>query len=407
MSGAAPLRSRQIIIAGGGIAGLTAALAFAARGFPVRLFERAPALHEFGAGLQLSPNATRLLARLGVLDALRPVAVRPEAVVLRRADSLREIARVPLGSDAEARWKAPYLVLHRADLHGALLAQARRVQDIEITTGATVRDAAFHPMGVTASIDVDGAVREVGGRLLVGADGVWSSLRALAGSGDSHFVGRNAWRATIRTDGVAYAALQGFADRNLVTTFLHPQAHMVAYPIRAGSAINLVAFTRGKAMERNWSERRTPDALLSALHGADDRLLQVIRESGQWTAWPIHTVDPTRQWTLPQGLALIGDAAHAMTPFAAQGAASAIEDAYLLAQNVAAQPDAIAIALQRYEAARRARVISVARRGRLNEFAWHAAGPVALARDLFLKARGPQRLAADLDWLYGWAPDGG
>jgi salicylate hydroxylase len=404
MSNAAPQRSRQIIIAGGGIAGLTAALAFAAQGFPVRLFERSPAPQEAGAGLQLSPNATRILDRLGVLDRLRPVSIRPEAVVLRRASDLREMARVPLGDAALARWKSPYLVLHRADLHAALLAAVARQPDIEIQNGATVRDVAFHPMGVTASVDIDGGIHEVGGMLLVGADGVWSMLRRLAGSlAPGGFSGRIAWRATVRGDGIADDLIR----RDQVTAFLHRKAHLIAYPIRGGDAVNLAAFTHGASPGDSWSNGREHQPLLDGLAGSNDRLLNLIRDAAPWTVWPIHTVDPHAPWINARGAVLIGDAAHAMTPFAAQGAASAIEDAWVLAQNIAAQPAALAIALQRYEAARRSRVIAVARRGRLNEFAWHASGPVALARNLFLKMRGPQRLASDLDWLYGWAPDGG
>src|ERR1700754_1349548 len=133
-------RSRQVIVAGAGIAGLTAALAFAVRGFPVRVFEGAPRLEEAGAGIQLSPNATRILDRLGVLSGLRSAAVRPEAVILRDASSLAELARVPLGGAAERRWNAPYLTCYRADLHSALLAHVAREPGIQLVTGAHVRN---------------------------------------------------------------------------------------------------------------------------------------------------------------------------------------------------------------------------------------------------------------------------
>lgn len=399
-------RSRQIVIAGGGIAGLTAALAFAARGFPVRLFERADRLQEVGAGLQLSPNATRLLARLDVLAHLRPVAVAPEAVVLRRASSLAEIARVPLGEAAEARWGAPYLVVHRADLHGALAARVAREPDIAVTTGATVRDAAFHPMGLTASIDVGGKIREVGGLLLVGADGVWSALRPrLGGVDESRFTGRIAWRTTLRADDPAMLALGGAIGRSVVTTFLHPQAHLVAYPVRSGAAINLVAITHGTSPGEGWSAGLSSGPLLAALDGAAKPLLDLVRDAGKWTAWPLHTVDPHGAWIQAAGSALIGDAAHAMTPFAAQGAAAAIEDAYVLAATVSASPDDLAGALARYDRIRRPRILRAARRAAFNQFAWHAAGPVALVRDAVLRRRSGASLAADLDWLYGWDAD--
>jgi salicylate hydroxylase len=394
--------SRHVLIAGGGIAGLTAAIAFAERGFSVRLFERAAKLQEHGAGLQLSPNATGILDRLGVLARLKGAAMQPENVILRDARSLAAIARVPLGEAGTARWGAPYLVLHRADLHAALLSIASRDDNIEITTGATVRDAVTHGQGVTVSIDTGGRVKEASGRLFVVADGVWSANRALVGSApESAFTGRVAWRATLRTEAQALSSL---ISAGSVNAFLHPRAHLIAYPIRGGASVNLAAFAHGPDRDSTWAEKADVEALANAFAGADDALLRLLREAGPWTVWPIHTVAPTSPWINPAGIVAVGDAAHAMTPFAAQGAAMAIEDAYVLAANVAAQPAAISVALKRYELARRDRVLAVARRGRLNEFAWHAGFPVSTARNLFLRLRGPDRLAADMDWLYGWKP---
>jgi len=397
----AAARSRQVLIAGGGIAGLCAALAFSACGIAVRLFERAEQPHEIGAGLQLSPNATRILDHLGVLHRLRGAALQPEAVVLRGSSSMAEIARVPLGRQGEERWGAPYLVVHRADLHAALLSVAKQASDAEIVAGATVRDAAAHGSGVTVSVDLGGKVREFGGQMMVIADGVWSSNRRLVGSVQSAYSGRIAWRATLRAD----AATNQIA-RDCVTAFLHPNAHLIAYPIRGGQSINLAAFAKGAAPENKWSAERQPAALLDAFASANPAIIALLSQAGPWTVWPIHTVDVGSPWVNEAGFAVIGDAAHAMTPFAAQGAAMAIEDAFTLAACVAAQPGVIEVALRSYERARRARVQAVARRGRLNEFAWHASGPVGIARNQFLKLRGPDRLAADMDWLYGWAPPG-
>lgn len=394
--------SRHVLVAGGGIAGLTAAIAFAARGFSVRLFERAAKPQEHGAGLQLSPNATAILDRLGVLARLKGAAMQPESVLLRDARSLTDIARVPLGDAGTRRWGAPYLVLHRADLHAALMSIASRDDNIEIVTGASVRDAAPHGQGVTVSIDAGGRVKEASGRLFVVADGVWSANRALVGAATkSTFTGSIAWRATLRTD--AYA-LSSLIVADSVNAFLHPRAHLIAYPIRGGTAVNLAAFAHGPESDSAWAKAADVAALAGAFSGADDALLRLLREAGPWTVWPIHTVDPASPWIDPAGIVAIGDAAHAMTPFAAQGAAMAIEDAYVLAANVAAQPAALEVALKRYEQARRSRVLAVERRGRLNEFAWHASFPVSMARNMFLRLRGPERLAADMDWLYGWRP---
>ncbi|MER9643102.1 FAD-dependent monooxygenase [Mesorhizobium sp. M0239] len=401
-------RSRQIVIAGAGVAGLTAALAFAERGYPVRVFEQAQRLEAAGAGIQLSPNATRILRQLGVLDRLLPAAVRPEAVVLKEAATLRELACVPLGQAAETRWQAPYLVAHRADLQRALTARAAEIPDIHLTTGARISGVDTGPHGITATAEIGGKTVEAEGFLLVGADGVWSSVSALVDSAKgsasprNHFSGELAWRATVAAESAAGQSFAAIGARDCVTTFLHPGFHMVAYPVSKGAAFNLAAFTKGDRIAEGWSGNADAGILSSALRGTAAELARLVEQAGPWTAWPIHTVDPQQPWTTPNGIALIGDAAHAMTPFAAQGAAMAIEDAATLADIIADFPADPLAALAGWEQSRRPRVAQVARRGAVNRLAWHASGPVAIARNLFLKMRSSEKLAADLDWLYGW-----
>ncbi|MER8466324.1 FAD-dependent monooxygenase [Mesorhizobium sp. M1396] len=404
------IRSRQVLIAGAGVAGLTAAVAFAKRGYSVRVFEQAQRLEAVGAGLQLSPNATRILGQLGVLDRLLPAAVRPEAVVLKDAATLRELARVPLGQVAEARWQAPYLVAHRADLQSALMARANEIAEIAIVTGAHIDSVATGTHGITATAEINGKTITAEGFLLVGADGVWSSVRGLVDSAKgpasprSRFSGELAWRTTIAAQSAAGQAFAAIGAPDCVTTFLHPGFHMVAYPVSKGDAFNLVAFTKGERIAEGWSGHADPGILAGAVRGAAPGLARLVEVAGPWLTWPLHTVDQKRPWTTPDGIALIGDAAHAMTPFAAQGAAMAIEDAATLAGIIADSPAHPARSLQIWENLRRPRVARVARRGAINRLAWHAAGPVAIARNLFLKMRSPEKLAADLDWLYGWQP---
>ncbi|PBB85420.1 MULTISPECIES: FAD-dependent monooxygenase [unclassified Mesorhizobium] len=398
-------RSRQIVIAGAGVAGLTAALAFARRGHAVRIFEQAKTLEAAGAGIQLSPNATRILRQLGVLDRLLPNAVRPEAVVLKDAASLRELARVPLRGASEARWGAPYLVAHRGDLQAALLGAVAEHPDIEIVTGARVSGIAAAPQGIAVTAETDGRKIEAEGQLLVGADGVWSSVRTqLAGSESafrrSRFSGELAWRATVRADSAAGEAFAGIGAGDCVTTFLHPGFHLVAYPVSKGSAFNLAAFTKGERIAESWSGHADPALLAGAMRGTAPSLTRLVALAGPWTAFPIHTVEQ-RRWTA-QRVALIGDAAHAMTPFAAQGAAMAIEDAAMLASLIPDLPADLQESLSIWENLRRPRIEKVLRRGALNRLAWHAWGPVAIARNLVLATRPGEKLAADLDWLYGW-----
>ena len=409
-----------VIVAGAGIAGLTTALAFASKGQRVRVFEQAARLEEVGAGLQLSPNATRILSRLGVLGRILPHAVQPAAVLLKDAVSLRLLARIPLGEIAEDRWKAPYLVVHRADLQRALLAAVAETPGIEIVTAAAVTDFQAGPDGPAITMTTAEGVRHERGALIVGADGVWSRLRSWCGGAESRFAGEIAWRTTIERASTAGFAFDALTSSDCVTTFLNPAFHLVAHPVRAGAAVNLVAFTKGEIAKggeanrdrakgnsdaRDWAARADSAELLDHLQGADRMLLDIVKQAGPWTAWPLHTVDAASRWFRPDGLVLVGDAAHAMTPFAAQGAAMAIEDAATLADCIVSNGRIMASEipdrLQRWERLRKPRVAKVARRGALNHLAWHAAGPVALARNFLLSHRSPQKLAADLDWLYG------
>ncbi|MCR4268181.1 FAD-dependent monooxygenase [Nitratireductor sp. ZSWI3] len=400
-------REPALVIAGAGVAGLTLALALARHGLAARLYERAPELTEVGAGLQLSPNATRLLGRLGVLDTLAPAAIAPQAVVLRQAASLETLARVRLGAAAEARWGAPYLVAHRADLQAALLKRVREEASIELVTGALVEKADFvRGGGVRLSLRRGGASEDVHTPLLIGADGVWSHLRRLARTSvRSRFTGHVAWRTTLPAEDAA--GLGEFMPHDQVTAFLDPRFHLIAYPVSGGSRLNIVAIVPGEVPLNAWEQDADDRPLRKALQSAHHAFARLSRATPSWTVWPIHQVDAKAAWTRPEGLALLGDAAHAVPPFAAQGAAMAIEDAVVLAACLARRPDNRPAALADYERIRKPRVVRVARRGAFNRLAWHAGGPVALVRDAVLKMRGETTLMADFDWLYGFDAEAG
>ncbi|WP_309086078.1 FAD-dependent monooxygenase [Chelativorans sp.] len=389
---------RHVAIAGAGIAGLTAALSFAAKGFSVSIFERAEHLEEAGAGLQLSPNATRILASLGVLERLRRNAIQPEAIHLKDAASLAPLARIPLGEAAEARWGAPYLVSHRADLQLALLQAVEDCAAIALTTGAEIGKAEFGTAGVTALVQDRQGERKLACEFLIAADGVWSGLRRLAGRGESRFTGYIAHRAILRREGLE---VDDILPPDSVTAFLSPRFHLVAYPLRGGTEINLVAITKGAEVGRRWASSADIDHMRAIARDAP-ALSALAVQAGAWTAWPIHEVEVPGRWGDPGGLVLIGDAAHALAPFAAQGAAMAIEDAAVLAE-LATRKANVPSMLAGFERLRRPRLARVARRGNFNRLVWHAGGPIALVRNLALRFfRNEQRLAADLDWLYGY-----
>jgi salicylate hydroxylase len=397
-------RSRTVIIAGAGIGGLTASLALTAKGFRVLIVETAERLEEAGAGLQLSPNATRILIGLGLHARLSERALTPEAVSIMSARHGGVICRLPLGRPAELRDGAPYWVMHRAGLQAALLEQVRDHPDIELRLGTRIDHAVSHNDGVT--VDLRGHTnREETARALIGADGVWSALRGhLFPDARPLFSGLIAWRGTID----ATRLLHETAARG-VQLWMGPHAHLVAYPMSGGRQINIVAVVRDAWNQPGWSApgdaADIKHRFAQALWSEPARIMIDAVES--WRKWALFTIPPMAAWHR-DAMALVGDAAHAMLPFAAQGAGMAIEDAAVLAQCLGEaaneSADGTSAALARYTGLRRARVARVQELAQRNGRIYHLEGAAALARDLAIRAMGPQRLRARQDWIYNWRP---
>lgn len=392
------MAGHSIAIIGAGIAGLTAALAFAAKGFSVTLFERAGHIEELGAGIQLSPNATRLLDRLNILESLRKRSTQPQGIVIRSARSLAKLAELPL-TNAHERWGAPYLVLRRSDLQATLLDAAEQNDRITIRTGTEITDISFSDSDNDITLEVAGSRQERHAcSLAIAADGVWSSIRSQIGGPPGRFTGDIAYRAVLNAPKAAQFR-PSLLPPDLVSTFASPGFHLVTYPLTDG-AFNLVIIARGSALTKRWENIADIGQISAAAKHVDPALASLIVQSGPWHAWPIHEVRSAAPWSIGGRLVLIGDAAHALPPHAAQGAAMAIEDAVLLAELVDQVPDTRK-ALARYEKLRRPRLARVALRGRFNHFAWQVGGPAALIRDIILRLRPGEKLAADFDWLYG------
>ncbi len=388
---------RRVVVAGAGIAGLTSALALAARGFEVTVCERARVLSEVGAGLQLSPNCGRILSGLGLDAALDAHAVRPEAIDIRSGPSGRRIVALPLGASAAARHGGPYRVLHRADLQkallGAVLAQGRVTLALEAAVDAV--EEGRDGLGVTV------AGEPIEADLVVGADGVRSTVRgAVAGAAMPRPTGRTAWRATVPADaaGPLLAAMR-------TTLFLGPAAHLVAYPISGGAAVNLVAVVEDPHAAPGWDEPADL-AVLDAAFADWAEPVRALIDGPLWRRFTLNAVDPAGRWATAR-IALLGDAAHAMLPFLAQGAAMAIEDAAVLAAELADAPATPAAALRRYEARRKPRVTKVWQGARTAGRLYHLGRIAALARDAGMAALGGPALLARYDWLYGWTPEEG
>lgn len=391
--------TRTVIVAGAGIGGLTASLTLAAQGFRVVVLEKAERLEEAGAGIQLSPNASRILVELGLKEPLARRAVTPESVNILSARAGGEIARMPLGQAAEFRAGAPYWVIHRADLQAALQAAVNDHPDIDLRLGCQFEDVTKHAKGLTVVQRRGNARQQELAVALIGADGIWSSVRGhLFPDVQPQFSGLIAWRGTLDA-----TALPREYTAPRVQLWMGPDAHLVAYPISAGRQINVVAIVSGTWNRPGWSapgdSNEIKGAFASARWPGTARML--IGAVDGWRKWALFTLPDVGHWS-EGAVTLMGDAAHAMLPFAAQGAGMAIEDAATLAASVAETPGAMGEALARWELQRKPRVAKVTRRGALNHMAWNAAGPVALARNMVLKLRSGERLAADLDWLYGW-----
>lgn len=396
--------ARPVIIAGAGIGGLTAALALAHRGFRVIVLEQAERLEETGAGIQLSPNAARTLIELGLEEKLRASAVTPTALRVLAAASGREIARMPLGETASARYGAPYWTIHRGDLQAALAEAAARRLDVTLKLGMRVEDFVAHPNGITVSARCGTRTLDERGLALIGADGLWSAVRQRLGYPEPpRSAGRTAWRGLVPAREVAPEF-----RTPLVHLWLGRDAHLVHYPVKSGEAINIVFITSGdRSNARGWSEpagRADLVARLAAQSWAPQaRALVALPDA--WLKWALYDRAPLRHWSKGP-VALLGDAAHPALPFLAQGAAMAVEDAAVLAHCLAHSPDDPGAALRAYCAVRRTRTRAVARLAAHNGTTYHLAGVAGLVRDIVMRGLGGERLLRRYDWIYGWRPPG-
>ncbi len=380
----------HVIVVGGGLGGLTLALALGRAGVRTTVVEQSPAFGEVGAGIQLSPNATRALGSLGIKAEVHAIGFAPEAAEVRDHASGRLLLRNALGEAAGARWGSAYLQVHRADLHAALM---KAVQALGLTT---------FRLGARVGCVEDGCVMLEGGERIegdavVGCDGVRSAVRdALFGAAPARFTGQVAWRGTVSADRLA-------AVSSITQVWTGPHRHFVGYPVRGGALINFVAVTEEADWRvESWSEPGDKAVLLSRFAGWPASARALIDAADEVWRWALYDRPALPQWSKGRAT-LLGDAAHPMLPFLAQGAAMAIEDAVVLARCLRAgevQP-----ALRRYEAARRARTAKAQGWSRRNATLFHLPGPVATA--VFGAAAALDQLAPGggarrFDWLYGY-----
>jgi salicylate hydroxylase len=389
---------RTIYVAGAGIAGLTLALALAKFGATVVVLERSKSIQEVGAGLQISPNARRVLNQLGLDKALRSKSLEPVGIDVFPFRARSPIATLKLGAAMTERFGAPYAVMHRADLVEILHRACKRFANIDMLFGVRSFDVTSHARGVSAIIEEENAAsRSARGFAFVGADGVNSQTRQQVLAGPPPlYAGSIAWRATL-----PMSALRSVLAMDRITLFMAPGYHAVCYPLPHREQVNVALFAHAKEAEafgpQAQREPKLPWALLRSRHL--DAIMGAAR--GVWGIWPLSTVD-TSVWH-QGGIGLIGDAAHAMLPHQAQGAAMAIEDAAILAPLLMTESDA-EMAFARYGALRQPRVERVRRISRANGLAFHLEWPFTLARDAVIAAQGAKGHMRRLAWLYGYDP---
>lgn len=387
---------RKIAIAGAGLSGLYAAAALARRGVEVIVCERSPVLGEAGAGIQVSPNGSRLLQRIDALAEVEAAAFMPEAAEMRLGVSGATILHLPLGASAEARWGAPYMQVHRADLLAALETAARKA-GVDIRLGVPVVGAETTAEGARLLIEGEDAVEA---DAVLGADGLHSAVRtSLFGPDAARFTGQVAWRGTVPAEALPPGLVNPTA-----TVWVGPGRHLVTYYLRRGRLVNFVAVEeRDRWTEEDWSAPGDLAELRSAFRGWHRGAAGVLAAASSCLLWGLFDRPPLPSWVSGR-VALLGDSCHAMLPFMAQGAVQGFEDGAALARHLCSGM-AVMEALVAYERDRRARATRVQAVARGNGRLFHASGmadrlmrygPIALG------ARIAPRLAMSrLDWLYG------
>lgn len=387
--------SPKVLVVGGGIGGLAAALALDRQGVRVQLLERSSAFSEVGAGIQLGPNSVRILQGWGLGNALLACAARPPALQVRSAASGAVLGTLELGARAQRLYGAPYLTIHRADLHALLLRAVQARPGVNLRLDETF--VRFTESSAEVSVQTERG-RAFEAEALVGADGVWSAVRQQwLQDGPARPTGHLAYRALVRQ-----SELPSHLRSQQVTVWLGPRMHVVQYPVRQGDWLNVVALVEDDRPRPadNWDQVAVTSELRQVLAGACQPLLGLVQAIDHWRLWSL-CIRPPMCGAHQQArarVALLGDAAHPMLPYLAQGAGMAIEDAQALGDALASHGTAVPTSLAAYAQARWQRNARVQARALRNSTLFHASGPLRWSRDLAMRVLGERLL--DVPWLY-------
>jgi 2-polyprenyl-6-methoxyphenol hydroxylase-like FAD-dependent oxidoreductase len=383
-----------IIIAGGGIGGLAAALGLAQKGFSVLVLEKAPTLGEIGAGIQLGPNAFHAFDYLGIGEAARDMAVYIDQLRLMDALTAEEITHIDLGEAFRARFRNPYAVVHRGDLHKVFLSACRAHPRVELRVKSEV--VGYDQDGASVTVRLASG-EAVGGALLIGADGLWSDVRRqLVADGPPRVSGHTTYRSVIPTE-----HMPEDLRWNAATLWAGPKCHIVHYPLSGWKLFNLVVTYHNDAPEPVAGKPVSREEVRSGFEHVHERARKIIDHGTDWKLWVLCDRDPVENW-VDGRVTLLGDAAHPMMQYFAQGACMALEDAVCLSHMMAAHRDDRERALERYRAQRVVRTARVQLQSRaIGEHIYHPAGAHAAVRNGIMRAKSSDDYYAHLAWLYG------
>jgi len=382
-----------VLVAGGGIGGLSAALALARQGFGVKVLEQAAEIGEIGAGIQLGPNAFAAFDALGIGERARARAVYTDEMVMHDALDETVVGRIPVGVAFRRRFGNPYAVIHRVDVHRSLLEGAQASGRIEFCTSTRVARIEQDARGVTV---FDADARPHRGVALVGADGVKSAVRAQFVGDVARVSGHVVYRAVVDRQDFP-ADLQW----NAASIWVGPNCHLVHYPLRGGEQYNVVVTFHSREAEE-WGVREgSRQEVQSYFEGICPRARQLIDLPRSWKRWATADREPIAQWTFGRAT-LLGDAAHPMLQYLAQGACMAMEDGVTLGEALRVHGGDFAQAFALYERSRVARTARVVLSAREMGRIYHAQGVERLVRNQLWKGRSPERFYDAVEWLYGW-----
>ncbi|PLW78728.1 FAD-dependent monooxygenase [Cohaesibacter celericrescens] len=389
-----------IIIVGAGPGGLATALALAHKNIPVLLLEKNQMPTEVGAGIQISPNATSSLKQWGVWPYIAEQAVIPGKIKIRSGVSGALLSELS-ARDISARYGAPYMVVHRADMQQALYHRASQLALIEMQDECDVQDIKDTADGIEVTCTLaSGEQRSFKGSALIAADGVWSRIgTTYFGNKPAAYSGKTAWRTTLPLQMVPDTI-----DSRNIGLWLSPNAHLVHYPIVGGHMMNIVAIVNEDWTEEGWNGKGDADWLNNRFARWPREIRELLVERQDWLKWALCGQDPEQAWVKGK-VALTGDAAHAMLPFMAQGAVMAIEDAAILARAIDEVQGPMETRLKAYEKARKNRVRKVVAKARRNGEIYHMQGAIATARNMTMRLLPTSQLMRQFDWIYSWKPE--